>query len=134
MKAAIVKEEGNVLFLKPEYGDFIEFKIKIIEKGEGYVTGAVEQTASWNMDDEPADFEEYLDFTMKFDGCCHINFGEVDDDETRDGYMHMCGARCWREHLWIMEWLFAWAQEIVPMQIDTSEDLHKLLEYRNPKS
>lgn len=37
--------------------------------------------------------ERFVDGSIKWDGCSHLNFG---DGEDNPGYMHVCGARYFR--------------------------------------
>jgi hypothetical protein len=75
------------------------------------VMGTVDEATSWG-DDGPGDFEHYLDFYMKWDGCCHINFG----DKGTDGYLHLCSRYAWENHKQLMDELWQWAVKALPME------------------
>jgi hypothetical protein len=77
------------------------------------VSGQVEQISAWDENDDPADFEEYLSFYMKWDECCHINFGE----DGNPGYLHLCGEHDWKLHSMLMSELFQWAKKYIPMRL-----------------
>lgn len=47
--------------------------------------------------------EFYLTGTIKWDGCSHVWFGEKDEDDSSDGYLHLCGKSCFDNHIKLME-------------------------------
>lgn len=96
--------------------DYPCFRITVTKREGHYIDGTVEEIQVWEGDAEhtPAQFDPYLAFYMKFDGCCHVWFGE-EVDGKRDGYLHMCGARTWKKHILLMQYLYKWAAATIPM-------------------
>jgi hypothetical protein len=56
---------------------------------------------------EPDDIDLYVSGTIKWDGCSHVYFGTVDDKTGYDGYIHLCGAGCWEDHVKLMSYLWS---------------------------
>lgn len=89
----------------------------LIEKLEDYmVEGEIKKVVAWEAEDmEPAEFEPYLQFYLKWDGCCHLWFG---DEEKRDGYLHLCDRRGWERHCQMMTELYEWSVKVIPHHVD----------------
>ena len=70
----------------------------------------VYEVNSWECDEDntPSDTELYLTGFIKWDGCSHINFGELEDGKP-DGYIHLCGGIHWRRHAEVMLKLWSMA-------------------------
>lgn len=79
--------------------------------GETSAEGTIDEVIAWDENDVPVEVERYLTFYMKWDECCHINFGEKDND----GYLHLCGEDSFKQHAQLMTELFAWAKKEIPM-------------------
>jgi len=96
--------------LKPKLNhDFVltldgeaRFVMDIIEKEDTHVKVAVSEVTSWPTDlSNYAGWstEEYLEATIKWDGCCHVWFAD-------EGYVHICGVQAWKHHCAVMEWIY----------------------------
>lgn len=93
-----------------------DFRVTVEKENEWSRIGFVEQVYEWDISDNPISFAHYLSFYMKWDACCHINFG----DKGADGYLHLCGDYSWVKHNQMMSDLFAWARKDIPMISETS--------------
>ena len=60
------------------------------------------QCTQWTMDKKQDAFELYLQGSIKWDGCSHIWFGEKDEQDKTDGYLHLCGGWYWELHSRVM--------------------------------
>lgn len=99
-------------------GGYINFLIKIITKGEDLqyrMEFEVYEVNSWECDDSntPAETELYLEGTIKWDGCSHVWFGEKDENDDRDGYLHLCGKTCWQLHADVMMKIYELAENTI---------------------
>ncbi len=56
--------------------------------------------------------EEYLEATIKWDGCCHITFGDK-------GYLHLCGVYDIMAHLALIR--FLWTDAAKALGIEEAE-------------
>lgn len=79
----------------------------------------VEEVTEWGEGengkyDKPFAFEDYLGACLKWDGCSHIWYGEIEEGR-RDAYHHLCGGFCFERHAWLMRCLFHWASKVLPM-------------------
>lgn len=82
-----------------------------------YVEGEVHRVTGWDDQRRPVDKELYLRYYMKWDGCCHVWFGErVAPAGAQDGYLHLCGEDSWKHHTQLMTELFAWAKKTIPIR------------------
>lgn len=106
-------------------GRCASFRLTVTERSSHTISGKVEEITSWAADGSwtPGEAELYLTFYMKWDGCCHVWFGEEDEGGKRDGYLHLCGADSWDKHVALMRWLYKWAETEIPMQTDVSGNL-----------
>lgn len=98
---------------------FAIFRITVTKRTEETIHGVVEEVGSWSVDEPntPLSWDPYLKFYMKWDGCCHVWFGE-NDSESPDGYLHLCGPECWENHIWLIRELWKFAAEELPMDDD----------------
>jgi hypothetical protein len=110
---------GSSVWFGSEKDPMKWFRLTVTERSSHTISGTVEEVTAWNMDNTAADFALYLTFYMKWDGCCHVWFGEKEDGK-QDGYLHLCGANCWEKHIFLMAELYRWAERAIPMQTDTS--------------
>lgn len=106
-------------------GKFANFRLKVTDRSSHTISGEIEEITSWVCDEAntPCDFKLYLTFYMKWDGCCHVWFGRKGEDDTQDGYLHLCGADFWDKHNALMRWLYQWAVHAIPMDKNVSGDL-----------
>jgi hypothetical protein len=113
------------MFLLVFDGKYADFQVTITDRGEYHISGAIEEVTAWERGESsaPVSTELYLTFYMKWDGCCHVTFGERQADNSQDGYLHLCGASCWDKHLTLMRWLYTWAAETIPIQADVAGKL-----------
>jgi hypothetical protein len=99
--------------------DFVKFRITIKEKTETTINGVVEEVLSWDADNkQPSEYGQYLNFYMKWDGCCHLWMGAPGyggKDQEGVGYFHFCGAKCWEDHIWLLRELWKFAALEIPM-------------------
>lgn len=52
--------------------------------------------------------ERFVEGTVKWDGCSHLNFGD------KNGYLHLCGARCFNRLTFVLTEMFKMASREVP--------------------
>lgn len=106
-------------------GQYARFRLTVTDRSSYTISGKVEEITSWEWDEAwiPGDSELYLTFYMKWDGCCHVWFGEEDEGGKQNGYIHLCGAESWDRHVALMRWLYKWAETAIPMQTDVSGNL-----------
>lgn len=106
-------------------GRCASFRLTVTHRSSHTISGTVEEITSWAGDGSwaPGESELYLKFYMKWDGCCHVWFGEEDEEGKQDGYLHLCGADSWDKHIALMRWLYKWAEAEIPMQTDVSGNL-----------
>lgn len=103
-----------------EIDGYVSFIATIIKQDSHFVEIKVEQVNSWDNGKEPSDKEIYLNAYMKWDGCCHLNFGESLDEENAigmgasNGYLHLCGPEDWKKHCHMMIWLYKLAEISIP--------------------
>lgn len=90
------------LYLKDGNHDI--FRITITDYAEHMISFVVHEVIAWSKDNRPADFNNYLRGTIKWEGCSHIFIGE--DLENTDGYLHLCGVQSWKNHCMVMEWIY----------------------------
>lgn len=109
----------SVVWFGAEKDSMKWFRLTVAERTDSTISGIVEAVIAWNPDGAACEFEPYLDFYMKWDGCCHVYFGEKEDGR-HDGYLHLCGAGSWERHIFLMAELYRWAEKAIPMQRDTS--------------
>lgn len=100
-----------------EYVEDCELKIfRVTHEAQGITlptqwAAVVERVTGWESAGPGADavdFEPYLSILIKWDSCSHVTFGE--SAEAR-GYLHLCGARYFRQHVMLMGWLYRRAFE-----------------------
>lgn len=107
------------------YDVYLDFKVR---EGTRQDDGSV-CYSYFNADGGPEwtdDFEHgerYVDGSVKWDGCSHLNFG---DGEDNPGYLHLCGARCFRNLNAILREVFLIAAREVPRFDAHVADLHLL--------
>lgn len=67
----------------------------------------------WEADGSktPVDLELYLSCYIKWDSCSHFNFGEENKEGNSDGYLHICGAEYYKQHVDLMNYLYHLAFE-----------------------
>lgn len=108
-------------------GEYTNFRLTVTERSPCSISGEIEEVTAWKCDDahSPCEFQNYMGFYMKWDGCCHVWFGEKRGDNTHDGYLHLCGADSWSKHISVMRWLYKWAESAIPMQKDVSGNFHE---------
>ena len=99
---------------------WIVFAVETVEIGDAWVKYSVESVGSWDGETgEPFEPELYLHAHMKWDGCCHVTFGErLDEHGNRDGYLHLCGHEAWHQHVELMRLLWQFAREDIDMHGD----------------
>lgn len=102
--------KGDTYYLIDKIDNNIAAKIVITDD---YCTGVCYNAISWYKPDEGvegADYEYFCEFYSKWDSCTHWWFkGEDYDEETdaeHDSYYHICGARCFKDH--IRNMCFVW--------------------------
>lgn len=83
----------------------------------------VDKVTGWAGDGskkpEQGCIEEYLALDVKWDGCSHYSVGEKvehanDEDymyDGRDGYLHLCGAQDFKNHVELLKTLYNKAYE-----------------------
>lgn len=82
-----------------------------IEVYEVYAWYQDKKTQKWNV---PCEIELYLTGYLKWDGCCHIWYGEEDSSGKQDGYLHLCGEHSWKKHNQLMSEIWKFAGENIP--------------------
>lgn len=119
---------GDVVYIFLDKEDaFANFRLTLkVKDSQYYISGSIDEIVSWQSDSyTPAQFEPYMDFSMKWDGCCHVHFGDKDESGNHDGYLHLCGAGDWDKHIRLMRELYIWAEAIIPMDKDISYELRE---------
>lgn len=116
---------GSVVWFGAADDPWKSFRLTVTERSRTAIFGNVDEVTAWELDKDhtPVDFAPYVRFYMKWDGCCHVWFGREKDGrkDEHDGYLHLCGARCWKSHLFIMDALYRWAEKAIPMQREVSD-------------
>lgn len=94
-------EELDVLFYDNEFAQFL---IKVTELKPHFINFEVYEVTSWKTDEKstPCDADLYVEGFIKWDGCSHVWFGEKEEDDSRDGYIHLCGKDSWLKHSKVM--------------------------------
>lgn len=78
-------------------GDFVLYQFKIIRVNGSLISLNVFKVISWNnVNNEVCETEFYLGASIKWNGCCNINFG---DDE----YIYLCGKKDFENHKKVMD-------------------------------
>jgi len=107
-KVSITGKEYEVLL---KDGVYIQFVLDVKKVEDHRITVEVLEVTSWEAEQhEPLGVDTYLDAMMKWDGCCHVWMGRK-VEEKRDGYLHLCGADCWKNHIKMMEALYKYAEK-----------------------
>ena len=123
------KQEKSVMSATPlqclvSRGGYIEFQIRVTEKGDHFINADIFEVISWRMDNEPLETELYCKAYMKWDGCCHVWFGEEAETNKPNDCLHICGVRSWKGHVAMMEALYRFAEENIKL-FDASEKWDK---------
>jgi len=109
-------EKGHIENLIIEH-DQIVFYAKVADISEHSISMDVFEITAWCEDNEkwePCEEELYLSARIKWDGCCHITFGNIDPDTNKqDGYIHMCGIETWKRHVKLMKKIHKFAEKAV---------------------
>ena len=100
----------GIVWFGPSNDPMKWFRLTITDRSECTIDGKVDEVLEWNDDNTAAIYGHYLTFFMKWDGCSRINFGE------ENGYIHLCGARSFEKHIFLMTELYRWAEKEIPMQ------------------
>jgi hypothetical protein len=98
-----------------------KFRATVLDKGDYSVSGYIDEVVAWDETDESGDsweYERYLKFYMKWDACCHINFGQ----ESHPGYLHLCEPSSWHNHCQLMQELFDWSVQTIPKHMDKEKN------------
>ena len=59
--------------------------------------------------------ETLLRITVKWDGCCHVYYGDIDGN----GYMHQCGSNDIDKHFALVRFCYMLAQKLMEAQGQT---------------
>lgn len=62
--------------------DYPRFELCKEVSSEGYISIIVRSVTSWNIDNTPFEYEDYLKVPVKFDGGFHFNFAD-------NGYLYL---------------------------------------------
>ena len=100
--------------LKDENG-YTTFLINIEPDIEYSMTFEVFEVAGWECDEQhtPIDLELYMTGFIKWDGCSHVWFGEKEEDQKQDGYLHLCGKAQWDKHCKMMMAVYDLAERTI---------------------
>ena len=100
--------------------DYFIVKATVEVEEPAWVEFIVEDIQTQDMEGNTLSTEPYLDCTIKWDGCSHFRFG---DEKEKDGYLHLCGAFCFKNHMALMEWLYKKAEYLMNQDtVDKWED------------
>ena len=91
--------------------DIPNFIIHVTEKEDHFINADIFEITSWKLDNTVCEKELYCHVYMKWDGCCHIWFGERNENNNSNGYLHLCGVDSWKKHNIMMEALYKFAEE-----------------------
>lgn len=95
-------------FMFDEFG-YPQFRISSeSEPGDPFFSFQADRVRGWTNEKQPVDYEKYLHGMIKWDSCSHLYFGM---DEERDGYLHLCGVRSFRDHVALLKFLYELAFE-----------------------
>lgn len=107
-----VKEYDNftVRYTKgPAHVDFQVYEKIAWEDGDKNLP-YYESKGGCGMDDKSTksidEANAYIQGSVKWDGCSHVNFGD------EDGYVHLCGPRSFKEMIFILERIYRDCYEI----------------------
>jgi hypothetical protein len=90
--------------------DYDIFRITYSDDLEYFFEFEVHEVVGWDPEStKPIEFEPYVKGEIKWDGCSHVWFGE--QEAEKDGYLHLCGAICWNNHINLMKKLYEFAAE-----------------------
>lgn len=96
-----VIDSDDFLPLVTENG-YHRFVLKITRDIPGWFNFIVFSVNSWDEHNIPFDIEHCLSGTIRPDGCSHINFGYLDENERPSSYLHLCGKSEWINHIKMM--------------------------------
>lgn len=97
------------------------FLVIVESKSEHTISLRVERINGMDSDLEgpgkafPEDRELYLKGFIKWDSCCHFNFGQ------EDGYIHLCGVESLKQHCWLIEQLYKLAFKLMGRDPDPED-------------
>lgn len=104
--------EERIEYLYDKHGNPV-FEIAILSKEKQYAHVCcdfrVRQITGWEVDtNEPVEdcIEDYLELAVKWDGCSHYRVGEIDEDGSRDAYLHLCGGQYFQYHADLLNYLY----------------------------
>lgn len=91
----------------------------------------VRKITSWHSDDTKQpyedDIEEYLNMTVRWDGCSHLYFGDQIVDGNYSSYYHFCGAADFKRHIRLLHTLYNKAFEYMGEKpFDKDDEWHEL--------
>ena len=107
-------EKGLKPLLTDDEG-YVQFYISVDDDVEHYMSFKLYEVETWECDEAktPAEMEVYLHGTIKWDGCSHVWFGDTDDKDNANGYLHLCGKRYWERHCQVMMLVYKMAEETI---------------------
>ena len=94
------------------YGHYLDFRVcEGTRQDDGTIFYCHGTTGTEDFDAA----ERLVGGRIKWDGCSHLEFGAEGETSSRgDGYLHLCGARCFRSLSAILAAVFEIAAEKVP--------------------
>jgi hypothetical protein len=103
-------------------GGFVQFIVTFTVQKYLCAFTVHDVTGGWDAEThEPLGVEPYCRGHIKWDGCSHVWFGAEQDDGKPDGYLHLCGAAFWADHVQLMEWLYRQSAELIGKTFDPSQ-------------
>lgn len=103
-----IQHKGVLQDVMPGDAGYPAFLLFVTDARPFSVDVEILEVTSWDTEKQPLETEKYLSATVKFDGCCHVTFGD------EQGYIHMCGVDSWKKHCKMMEWVYKEATKLIP--------------------
>ena len=110
----MIKEIREKFYIKDE-NDYPIFEVTVLQyKDDKYSDVSCEfkvrSISAWEADGSKTPYEdeieEYLNMTVKWDGCSHLYFGDEVEDGIYNSYHHFCGADSFKKHVRLLHTLY----------------------------
>lgn len=131
----MIKEIREKFYIKDE-NDYPIFEVTVLQYKDGKYSDVscefkVRSIGAWEADDSKTPYEdeieEYLNMTVKWDGCSHLYFGDEIEDGIYNSYHHFCGADSFKKHVRLLHTLYNKAYVYMGREpYDKSEEWNEL--------
>ena len=129
------KVATDKFYINDEYGYPI-FEVTVLGYEDGKYSDVscefkVRSISAWEADGSKTPYEdeieEYLNMTVKWDGCSHLYFGDEVEDGIYNSYHHFCGADSFKKHVRLLHTLYNKAYVYMGREpYDKSEEWNEL--------